>query len=221
MNPVTMLKDRYHIIIADHHPLIREGVKMILTDNDALKVVGEAVDGFGLLHLLRNMSPDMVILEISKELGGTKAISEIKTLSPQMKVLVLTAHKAKRIIHDAFRAGADGYVLKEDRVEVLLSAIESLRMDRTFMSAVLLEGSTEDWVQIIRGDKRGPFAEPLTQRQSQILALVAEGRSSKDIASLLSISVHTVARHRASIRERLRIVGTGDLVRFAALRDAV
>jgi len=134
--------DSYHIVLADDHTLVRQGVKKILEGRCDLEVVGEACDGLDLLNFLKmcQLSPHMVILDISMpNLSGLEATRQIKEMYPGIKVLVLTMHKNKEYVDYAITAGADGYVLKEDADRVLFSAIDSIRMGGQFVSPILLE----------------------------------------------------------------------------------
>jgi len=134
--------DSYHIVLADDHTLVRQGVRKILEGRCDLEVVGEACDGLDLLNFLKmcQLSPHMVILDISMpNLSGLEATRQIKEMYPGIKVLVLTMHKNKEYVDYAITAGADGYVLKEDADRVLFSAIDSIRMGGQFVSPILLE----------------------------------------------------------------------------------
>lgn len=207
---------RYSILLADDHALIREGLKKIIEGIADLEVTGEAGDGMELLSLLNTLTPDMVILDISMpKLRGIEAIHEIKTKHPDTKVLVLTMHKDERYLHEAVCAGADGYLLKEDLYTELFSAVTKIRRGRMYLSPHFSEGLEYDWAQICRGVKP-PFERTLlTTREREILKLVAEGKSSKEMADLLFISVHTVHRHRANIMNKLKLKKTADLVKYA------
>ena len=206
----------YQIVLADDHVLFRKGLKRILVERSDLEVVGEAGDGLELLSLLNRLTPHMVVLDISMpNLRGIEAIHEIKMIHPDVKVLILTMHKDKEYLHHSISAGAQGYLLKEDTDEELFSAIETIQRGRIYISPFLSEESREDWAQVVRGKWNLPFAESLTPREREVLKLIAEGKSNKDIASLLFISARTVERHRANIMEKLNIKGTADLVKYA------
>ena len=208
--------NRYSIILADDHVLVRKGVRRILAERKDWEVVGEAGDGLELLHLLSRLKPDMILLDISMpNLRGIEAIHEIRSAHPQVKVLILTMHKDREFLYRAMSAGADGYLLKEDAEAELFSAIDAIRRKKTYLSPSISEESKEDWVQICRGKRDLPFAEPMTPREREVLKLIAEGKSNKEIGNLLFISVHTVERHRAHIMKRLDLKKTADLVKYA------
>jgi DNA-binding NarL/FixJ family response regulator len=211
------------IIIADDHLLFRQGLKSLLGARSDLEVVGEAADGLQLLDLLNQLSPDIILLDISMpNLRGIEAIHEIKRAHPGMKILILTMHKDKQYLEQAISAGARGYLLKEDADTELFSAIEKIRRGRIYVSPNLLEELTDDWVLTIRGDSNVSLeAQHLTVREKEVLKLIAEGKGSKEIAALLFISARTVERHRANIMQKLGAKKTADLVKHAVQKGYV
>jgi len=207
----------YSIVLADDHALVRQGLRRILEGTDDLEVVGEANDGLELLQLLTRLTPQMVILDIfMPNLRGIEAITEIKTMHPEVKVLILTMHRDKEYLYLALSAGAKGYLLKEDAPKELFAAIAKVRQDKTYISPYFSDKVIDDLVQIGKRDAKVIFeADPLTPREREVLKLVAEGKSSKEIASLLFISVFTVNNHRANIMEKLNLKKATDLVKYA------
>ena len=191
---------RYRIILADDHVLLRTGLKSILGKTAGLEVVGEAGDGLELLSLLKKLKTDMILLDISMpNLRGIEAVLEIKATDPGMKILILTMHKDKEYLHQAISAGADGYLLKEDADTELFSAIETIREGKSYVSPHLANDLADEWAKIRRGEAMPiPGPTQLTTREKEVLKLIAEGKSSKEIADLLSISVRTVEHHRAT-----------------------
>jgi len=207
----------YRIVLADDHVLVRQGLRRILEGVADLEVIGEANDGIDLLNLLTRVTPHMVILDIfMPNLRGIEAIHEIKKIHPDVKVLILTMHKDKEYLYLSLSAGAKGYLLKEDADKELFSAIEKVRQDKTYLSPYFSEEVVDDLVQVGRRDAKTIFeADPLTPREREVLKLIAEGKSSKEIAGLLFISVSTVNNHRASIMEKLKLNKATDLVKYA------
>jgi len=209
--------DRYRIILADDHLLLRAGLKRILEGMAGLEVVGEAGNGLELLHLLHKLSAHMIILDISMpNMRGIEAIHEIKAIRPDLKILILTMHKDKEYLHQAVSMGADGYLLKEDADTELFSAIGIIRQGKIYLSPYFTSDLADEWAKIHRGESK-PFSEPdqLTTREKEILKLIAEGKSSKEIADLLFISVRTVEHHRANIMNKLKMRKTAELVKYA------
>ncbi len=213
---------QYRLVLADDHVLVRQGLKRILEDSPDLEVVGEAGDGLELLGLLGGTDPDMVILDVSMpNMRGIEAIPEIRRLRPGIKVLVLSMYNEEEFLYQAISAGADGYLLKEDAQGDLFSAIEGIRRGRVCISPGLKDRSMRNWAAIRRGERRALAPGSLTVRQREILKLIAEGRSNKEIGDLLCISVRTVERHRANMMARLHVRRTADLVRYALCRHYV
>jgi len=213
----------YRIVLADDHVMFRQGLKRILEERSDLQVVGEADCGLELLKLLEKLVPDLIILDISMpNLRGLEAIHEIKLNHSDVKILVLTMHKDKEYLHQAVTAGAEGYLLKEDADAELFSAIDRVRRGKIYVSPKLSEGLTEDWVRITRGDHQISFEpENLTTREREVLKLIAEGKSSKEIGDMLFISVRTAEHHRANIMEKLNLKKTADLVKYAVQKGYV
>ncbi len=212
----------HSVVLADDHILLRHGLRKILDEREDLEVIAEVGDGLELLHLLNRQSPDIIILDISMpNLRGIEAIPEIKKTHPDVKILVLTMHRDEQYLHQAIAAGADGYVLKEDADKDLFVAIDTILEGRIYISHFLTDESWQDWAQIRRGKRAPSFSEPLTVREREILKLIAEGKSSKEIATLLCISIRTVERHRANVMDKLRVRRTADLVAYAIRKGYV
>jgi DNA-binding NarL/FixJ family response regulator len=204
------------IVIADDHALFRQGMRRILSEHADLEVVGEAKCGLNLLNLLKKVSPDLILLDISMPgLRGLEAISEIRRMRPNARIIILTMHRDPDYLLQAISSGASGYLLKEDAEKDLFSAIATVRKGGTYVSRLVAEDSMQDWAQMRRGEKHPEAAEPLTVRERQILKLITEGKSSKEIGGLLCISFRTVERHRANMMEKLNLKKTADLIRFA------
>jgi len=206
----------YRIVLADDHAMFRQGIKNILETVEDLEVVGEANDGLMLLDLLRQGTPDMVILDISMpHLRGLEATREIKMISAEVKVLILTMHKDKDYVYSALSAGAEGYLLKEDADTELFAAIEKIRNNGCYISPLLAGEFAFDLVQASHKGDLSSLSDPLTIREREVLKLIAEGISNREIADLLYISIRTVENHRANIMRKLNIKQTANLVKYA------
>ena len=207
--------ESYPIILADDHVLVRSGLKRMIGEEPNLSVVGEASDGLELLNLLNHVTPEMILLDISMpNLRGIEAIHEIKVKLPHVKILIVTMHRDVELLHLAVATGGDGYLLKEDAEVELFSAIETIRQGRMYISPLLQENVTSVWAQTCRG-MPNPFSQSLTIREREVLKLIGEGKSKKQIADLLNISIHTVEHHREKILVKLSLHTTADLVRYA------
>ena len=205
----------FNVVLADDHVMFRQGMKKILKEIGDLRIVGEASDGHELLCLMKKLSPHMVILDISMpNIRGIEATREIKKINDEVKVLILTMHNNMEYLTHAIGAGADGYVLKQDAGTELLSAIETVRGGGVYISPIFSVGLTDVFVNKCRGSELMPSGN-LTNRQREVLILIADGKTNKEIAELLFISTRTVEKHRAKIMDKLNLKGTADLIKYA------
>lgn len=211
----------YRVILVDDHVLVRQGFKKVIEEMGVLEVVGEADDAVQLLSMLRNLTADLVILDISMpHLRGIEAIHEIKAVRPDVQILVLTMHREMDLLIEAMSAGASGYILKEDAVEQLRSGISKIREGAMYVSPKLSDEMTASWASSLRDESaQGSAQELLTVREREILKLIAEGKSCKQIADMLHISHRTAEHHRASIMHKLQLKGTAALVKYAIAND--
>ncbi|MFA5183443.1 MAG: response regulator transcription factor [Syntrophales bacterium] len=203
----------FRIILADDHALFRNLMKNSIATIPDFQIVGEASDGFELLELLKKSKPDLVILDITMpNLQGIEAAKEIKKTYPEIKIMILTMHKSKDHLRSALAAGVEGYLLKEDVFEDLITAIRSIQQGKNYLSS-LVSARVREILVAPKGETG--LTEALTTREIVILKLLAEGKSSQEIAGLLFISVDTVNRHRFNIREKLNIKSTAELIKYA------
>ncbi|MDI7259549.1 MAG: response regulator transcription factor [Thermodesulfobacteriota bacterium] len=206
----------YRIVLADDHMMFRQGVKRIIEEIPGFEVVGEVGDGIKILEVLKKSAPDMILLDISMpNLRGIEATREIKRAYPNIKVLILTMHKSKEYLYHALSAGAEGYLLKEDADKELVSAIGALRKGKIYISPLLSMELPADLLHKYMGREFKPPFEPLSIREREVLKLIAEGKSSKEIAHLLRISIRTVHHHRDNIMNKLNIRKTAEIVKYA------
>jgi DNA-binding NarL/FixJ family response regulator len=213
--------DSYKLILADDHVLMREGIRGMIRAVPGLEVIGEAGDGIALLNLLKKTRPQLVILDIAMPvMRGIEAAREIKSLYPEVDILFLSMHKSREFLSMALSSGAKGYLLKEDSGSELISAIEEIRKGRTYLSAKLVEQFSTEILGICQGD-RDAAADPLSNREREVLTLVAEGKTDREISQLLYISLKTVQRHRYNIRQKLNLKRTADLVKYSISRGYI
>jgi DNA-binding NarL/FixJ family response regulator len=213
--------ERYRIVLADDHALFRDGLRMLLEGR--YEVIGEAGDGIELLELLKTATPDLVILDVSMpRMRGIETVREIKAVYPEMKALILTMHCENEYVESATAAGADGYLLKEDAHSELFDAVEQIRVGRLYLSPSLGEDVIRKWAEGLQAGIRHSFNRHLlSNREREVLKLIAEGRSNKEVAALLYISVRTVEHHRASIMSKLNVRKTAELVTYAIQNNFV
>jgi len=207
----------YNIILVDDHKLFRQGLKMILSQKPEYKVVGEASDGLELLTILRqNPRTDVVIIDLSiPKIRGIEAMREIKKLDDKIGLLVLTMHNDQNHLREAYQAGAGGYLLKEDLSEELFAALTSVIKGKTYISRLLGEEVKKSWLEMLQQNRDPANVEILTVREKEVVKLLAEGCSNKEVANHLVISVRTVDHHRANIMKKLSLKSAADLVRYA------
>ena len=205
------------LLLADDHEVVRRGLRSILETQRDCEVVGEAADGRQAVALVKELNPDIVILDISMPaLNGLEATRQILKIRPQTKILILTVHESDPLIRDVLDAGARGYILKTDAGRDLITAVESLRRNKTFftsrVSQMILDG-------FLKGDSRPTSSDGggirLTPRQREIVQLLAEGKSSKEVAVALDLSVKTAETHRANIMRKLDCHSVSEVVRYA------
>jgi DNA-binding NarL/FixJ family response regulator len=199
----------YNIVLADDHAMFREGVRKIIERIENVLITGEVNDGLELLDLLKRSRPDLIILDLSMpNLRGLEAIREIKTLYPQVKILVLTMHRKKEFLRHALADGADGFLLKEDPGGELIRAVQSIQRGEKYLSP-LLSGAL---MSLNLAEEKKDI---LTMREREVLKLIAEGKRAREIAEVLYISVNTVRRHRQNIIEKLNLKNMADLIKYA------
>lgn len=212
----------YRIILADDHVLVRSGLSRILGEETNLEIVAEVGDGLELLSALNKIEPDLIILDVSMpNLRGIEAIPEIHRMQPDAKVLILTMHKEEEYLYQAISAGANGYLLKDDAEKELFTAIENIIKGKLYISPRLTDQSMQNWARLRRGENDSHVDEVLTVRQREILKLIAEGKSNREIGDLLCLSVRTVERHRANIMNKLNIRKTAELVQYALRKHLI
>ncbi len=203
------------VLVADDHPVVREGLRSCLADCRWVKVAGEAADGLEALDKCRTLRPDLVLMDINlPRLSGVEAAEQLRREQPEVKVLALTAHKTSEHVLRMVTAGARGYVMKDSSPEVLLRAIETVHAGGTYFSPGIVTGLVQDLAQ---GGERpaGPKGARLSVRERQVLALIAEGLSNKEMGSALGVSVRTVETHRERLMDKLDIRTVAGLTRYA------
>ena len=203
------------ILIADDHELVRQGLRRVLAEHAAWDVVGEATDGRSALELVRLQRPDVVILDYSMPvLNGLDATRQIRAEFPQIEILMLTMHDSETLVRDILAAGAKGYILKSDAGRVLIQAVEALLQHRPFFTPQVSEMILSGYLRTADASTQEQ-APLLTGREREVLQLLAEGRSTKEVADELGLSVKTAETHRANLMRKLGARSLADLVRYA------
>ncbi len=203
------MKRRTKVLLADDHAIVAEGLASVLKDRYDL--VGIVADGSELIDAARKLQPDVIVSDIAMPvLGGLEALRRLKMAQSAAKVIFLTMHADAQLATEAFRAGACGYVLKQSAGEELISAIQEVLQGRTYLTPLI----TKDVIAALTESTPQPAAK-LTQRQREVLQLIAEGRRMKEIAAILQLSTRTVETHKYEIMRALKVTSTAELVRYA------
>ncbi len=211
------MKKKIRILLADDHKLVRQGFRLILLSQEDMDVVGETGNGREAVELAKTLKPDVVIMDVTMpELNGIEATRRICVISPHIRVLALSVHRDFVYVREIIRAGAEGYLLKESADTDLLAAVRAVAEGNSYLSPEVSGALLKDY----RKNATNPL-DLLTSREREILQLVAEGKTNKDIASSLNLSVYTVDGHRTRIMDKLNLHSVGELVRFAVRNGLV
>lgn len=211
-----MTKMSIRTLLVEDHTLVRAGIQALLNGDEGIKVVGEAADGHAAIDLCRSLEPDLVLMDVAMpKLNGIEAARQIKAEFPAIRILMLSMHASRQYIFEALKAGVLGYVLKEAAFSELLSAIKVVMDGRTYLSPKLSDVVLDDYVRRAQSEGQLDELDKLSSREREILQLIAEGRSSTEIGSILHISNRTVDTHRHNLMEKLQIHSIAGLTRFA------
>ncbi len=214
--------DKIKVLIADDHTLVREGLRALLSGCLDIQVVGEAVDGRQAIEKTRQLEPDIVLMDIAMPgLGGLEATLEIRSTFPKTKILVLTQYDNREYVYRFLKAGASGYLLKKAAGAELIAAIRAIYQGGSFLYPEVAQTVIDGYLRKKDQDLAQDPYENLTEREKQVLKLVAEGMSNRQIADLLCISVKTVMGHRTHLMEKLQIHSRTELVKFAIRKSLI
>lgn len=210
------MKNAIRILLADDHRLVRQGFRLILQSQEDMEVVGETGNGREAVEMAAALRPDVVVMDVTMpELNGIEATRRIRTATPSAHVLALSVHRDGVYVREIVRAGAEGYILKESADTELLTAVRAVAAGHSYLSPEIASHVLKDY----RKQAVDPL-DLLSPREREILQLLAEGKTNKDIATQLNLSVYTVDGHRTRIMEKLGLHSLGELVRFA-IRNGV
>lgn len=216
---------RVRILLADDHDVVREGLRKLLEEQPQWVVCGEAVNGRQAVTMCQEMKPDIAVLDISMpELNGVDASRQILKVSPTTEILVFTMHESEQLIKNILAAGVRGYLLKSDPAHNVIEAVASLALHRPYFNTRASETILTGYLSAMEKDTpltRMRAGEPLTGREREILQLLAEGRSNKEIARRLAIGVKTVETHRSAVMRKIGAKSIVDIVRFAVRNHIV
>ncbi len=203
------------VLLADDHKILREGLISLLKKQHDIELIGEAEDGREAVRKTLELKPDIVIMDIGMpELNGIEATRQIKAALPDVKVIALSIHSDKRFVAGMLKAGALGYLLKDSAFNELVKAINTVNDNKTYIGSGITDIIIEDYLQQLTKDP-STSDSPLSERENEVLRLLAEGKNTKEIASLLNVSPKTIETHRQHIKEKLNIYNLVDLVKYA------
>jgi two-component system response regulator NreC len=213
---------KVRLLIADDHKIFRQGIIKLLEEEPDLQVVGEAADGREVVKKAADLKPDVILMDIAMaNLNGLEATKQIKKVLPESKIIMLTMHKNEEYVLQSFQAGASGYILKEGAVEELVSAIRSIHADKSFLSPTVSKTLVDAYLRKMETGKTETPFDLLTDREREVLQLIAEGFTNREVAKQLYISVKTVEAHRAHIMQKLNIHDIAKLVKYAIQKGLV
>jgi DNA-binding NarL/FixJ family response regulator len=203
------------ILLADDHGIIREGLRSLLEKEPEMEIIGEAEDGRKALSLVRELTPDVIVMDISMpNLNGVDATRQIVDQFPKVRVIALSMHSNRRFVADMLRAGASGYILKECLFDELVQAIRLVAAGDSYLSPIITGVVVDDYVEHLSAAAESPLSV-LTEREHEVLQLLAEGRSTKQIALELHVSTKTIEANRRRIMEKLNIHSVAELTKYA------
>jgi DNA-binding NarL/FixJ family response regulator len=216
------MADRVKVLIVEDHRMLREGLKAILATRGDLEIIGEATDGLEALRAIKRVQPDIMLLDLSMpRMGGLSVLLEAKRYQPDIKILVLTIHQSEERIKEVFTAGADGFCNKNDSRQELLVAIDSVLAGSTYLSPSISKHVLTGYLAAKQDAGREDPWNDLSQREKEILKLLAEGYTNKQIGEMLFISAKTVEKHRSNIMAKLNLHSVANLTALAIEKGLV
>jgi DNA-binding NarL/FixJ family response regulator len=209
------------LVLADDHAMMREGLKALIAKESGLEVVGEADNGKATLELARKVGPHIVVMDVAMpDMNGIEATRKLLKASPNVKVVALSGHANREFVREMLKAGASAYVLKSRAYEELVRAIREVVKGKKYLSPDIAQGVVDEYVEMSSSVSAQPVFVVLTDREREALQLIAEGKSTKDVAVALSVSVKTVETHRHNIMDKLNLHSVAELTKYA-IREGI
>jgi two-component system, NarL family, response regulator NreC len=213
---------KIRILLADDHQLMRSGIRLMLERESDLSIVGEACDGREAVALAKSLRPDVVVMDIGMaNLNGIEAALQVTQNRPEVAIVMLSMHSDESYVLRALKAGARGYLLKDSAEADLIKAVHAVAGGKSFFSPAVSKVLLDDYVRKLKRSGADDAYDLLTPREREVLQLVAEGKSNKDIANLLNMSVYTVESHRSNLMEKLNLRGLPELILYAVRKGII
>jgi len=210
------------VLVADDHGVVRKGLQFLLQTDPSIEVVGEACDGREAVRLTELLSPDVVVMDITMpQLNGIDAASQIVKRDPNIGVIMLSMHCDETFLVRALAAGAQGYLLKDCAEADLLQAVRAVANKKLFFSPSITQTLLEDYMRQMQSEGLEDSYDLLTDREKEVLQLLAEGKSNKEAASLLTVSLYTIETHRSRLMQKLNLHSTADIVLYAVRKRII
>jgi DNA-binding NarL/FixJ family response regulator len=214
--------ENLRIVLAEDHTILREGLRALLSADPSFEIIGEAQNGREAVRCVEKLEPDLLLMDLSMpRMSGMDAIREIKKRYPEIKIIALTVHKTEEYLLTTLKAGADGYVLKDATHEELVMAIKSVMGGKSYLSPGVSEKVIEGYLDGRESNRTASPWETLSQREREVLKLIAEGFKNKEIAEDLCISLKTVEKHRANLMKKLDLHNAAGLTVYAVQKGLV
>lgn len=210
------------VLIADDHGVVRKGLRLLLEEYPELAVVGEAANGREAVRLATELGPDIVLMDVAMPLlNGIEAAEQIRKANHQTGIIMLTMHADESYLLRALNAGVKGYLLKESAEDDLLRAVKTVSQGRPFFSPAITQTLLEDYMRVLKQEGLSDSFELLTPREKEVLQLLAEGKTNKEVAGVLDVSLYTAESHRTNLMQKLGLHNTAEIVLYAVRKNLV
>jgi two-component system, NarL family, response regulator NreC len=210
------------VLIADDHGVVRKGLRLLLEEHSELEVVGEAANGREVVKLAADLSPDIILMDVAMPLlNGIEAAEQIRKVNSDIGIVMLTMHADESYVLRALNVGVKGYLLKESAEEDLFRAVKAVSQGKPFFSPAITQTLLEDYMRVLKQEGLSDTFELLTPREKEVLQLLAEGKTNKDVAAILDVSLYTVESHRTNLMQKLNLHNTAEIVLYAVRKNLV